>query len=104
MSSLEESRKRVCERNIACVDVLAIACQYDHGELDFDDPRRSWDAIEVAALRLIEDHGWETAVAALADMAANMLRQAVGEEDLDRVKALLDRQRRAWTRWQEAEG
>jgi hypothetical protein len=99
VSSLEESRKRVCARATACVDVLAIACQHDHGELDFDDPRRSWDAIEVAALRLIEEHGWEEAVAALADMAANLLRQAVGEDDLDRVQELLARQRQYWSQW-----
>jgi hypothetical protein len=98
MSSLEESHKRVHERAMACVDVLSIACQHDHGELPFDDPRRSFDALTAAAERLIEEHGWEEGVALLADMAANMLRQAVGEDDLDRVQELLDRQRRAWSR------
>jgi hypothetical protein len=97
--TVEDSRRRVYERAMACLDVLAIACQCDHGELDFDDPRRSYDAIAVAALRLIEEHGWEEGVAALADMAANLLRQAVGEDDLDRVRELLDHTRRYWSTW-----
>lgn len=97
MSSYAESARRIHERAMACLDVLAIACQYDHGELDFDDPRRSFEALEAAALRLMDEHGWEEGVALLADMAANMLRQAVGEDDLDRVRALLDRQRHFWS-------
>lgn len=97
MSSWEESEKRVRERAMACLDVLAIACQYDHGELDLDDPRRSWDAIEAASLRLMQEHGWEEAVAALADLAANMLRQLVGLDDLGRIQDVLDRERRYWS-------
>lgn len=93
---------RVHERAMACLDVLALACQHDHGDLPFEDPRRSWEALELAALRLMELHDWETGVALLADMAANMLRQAVGEADLDRVQEILDHQRRAWSRYREA--
>lgn len=96
----QESERRVRERAMACLDVLVVACQYDHGEIDFEDPRRSWDAIAAAALRLMEGHEWEEGVAALADMAANLLRQAVGEDDLDRVQELLDSQRQAWTRFE----
>jgi hypothetical protein len=99
MSSLGESRQRVYERAMVCLDVLALACQHDHGELDFDDPRRSWDAIAAAAERLMEKHGWEEGVAALADMSANLLRQAVGEDDLGRVRELLDHTRWYWSKW-----
>ena len=89
---------RVCERNMACVDVLAVACQHDHGELDFDDPRRSIDAVAAASLRLIEEHGWEEGVAALAMMAANTFRILVGGmDDVDRVRDALERQRAVWT-------
>jgi hypothetical protein len=93
------SRRRVFERALACIDVLVIACQHDHGELDLDDPRRSFDAVVAACERLIEQHGYSDAeaVAVLADMAANLLRQAVGEDDLSRVQELLDLQRRYWT-------
>ncbi len=97
--TMNESRIRVVERNMACVDVLAVACEHDHGTLEFDDPRRSIAAVEAAALRLIEDHGWEDGVAALAMMAANMLRQAVGVDDIDRVRELLEKQRMVWTEY-----
>jgi hypothetical protein len=93
-----DSRKRVHDRAMACLDVLAVACEHDHGELDFDDPRRSFDAVAIAALRLMEEHGWEEGVALMADMAANMLRQAVGEDDIKRVQELLDDQRRYWAK------
>ena len=99
MSNTDDSRKRVTERNMACIDLLAIACQHDHGELEFDDPRRSIEAVEGAALRLIgTDPYWQdTNVAALAMTAANMLRIAVGEDELDQVQDILERERAAWS-------
>ena len=97
--TMNDSRIRVCERNLACADVLAIACEHDHGELDFDDPRRSIAAVETAALRLMEDHHWEAGVASLAMMAANMFRILAGEEDIARVREALEKERAYWTQW-----
>jgi hypothetical protein len=96
---MSDSTNRVCERNMACVDVLAVACEHDHGELGFDDPRRSQEAVEAAALRLIGiDPYWQdTNVAALAMMAANMFRILVGEDDIGRVREVLEKQRAYWT-------
>jgi hypothetical protein len=99
MNHFQESGERVYERAMACLDVLAVACQHDHGELDFDDPRRDYDAVVAAAERLVEQHGWEEGVALLADMAANLLRRAVGQDDLDRIPELLDHTRRYWSQW-----
>lgn len=97
--TMKDSHTRVTERNMACVDVLAVACEHDHGTLDFDDPRRRIAAVETAALRLIEDHDWEDGVAALAMMAANMFRILAGEDDIDRVREVLEKQRAYWSQW-----
>jgi hypothetical protein len=88
-----ESHDRVYRPNVACLDLLALACGYDYGELDFDDPRRSIGAVELAALRLIEEHGWEDGVAALAMMAASLLGQSGDTE------SLLDYERACLRRW-----
>jgi hypothetical protein len=94
----------VANRNLVCIDLLVVACQHDHGELDFDDPRRSMEAVETAAQRLIGTDAYcqDSNVAALAMMAANLLRCAVGEDDLDRVPELLAQQRAMWSRYGEA--
>jgi hypothetical protein len=91
------SGRRVYERAMAALDVLDGAREHDHGELDFEDPRRSFDA--VAAERLMEDHGWEEGVALLADIAANALRIAVGEDNLERTRAILEHERAYWSQW-----
>jgi hypothetical protein len=96
MTDIHDSGQYVTSRGLAAVDLLAFACEVDHGELDFDDPRRSYDALEEAAARFLEEFGWQNgdadAVQHLANIAANMLRCLVGD-DLDRIQKALELQR-----------
>jgi hypothetical protein len=100
MTDIHDSNRYITSRALAAVDLLALACEVDHGELDFDDPRRSYDALEEAAARYLEEYGWQNgeadAVQHLTNIAANVFRCLVPDDEFDAVQRALALQRVCW--------